>query len=589
MVKALRASIELWMPARGRLLSTREAPSIRSLSVLSRHTLLIIVISHFQNRIGNRASGIGNRESGIGNRESGIGNRISGIGIRESGIKNRESEIGNRESGIGHRESGIGNRISGYIRHTLLIIVISHFQNRIGNRASGIGNRESGIGNRDSGIGNQESGIGNRESGIGNRESGIGHRASDIGHRESESGIGGIGNRESGIGNRESGIGNRESGIGNRESGIGHRESSGIGHRESGIGNGNHRLSGIIGYRESSGIGNHRVSGIIGYRESSGIGYRESSGIGYRVSGIIGYRESSGIGYRESSGIGNHRVSGIGYHRVSGIGCGDRRSEIGEKPLHYNYTPISKKGCRGNQSIGNRLYVLAGIAMLVIGIWTLYYEEEYHLFLGSTRYLIIVGLMIGIGGVVILVCVCGCYGTIKEHRYLLMTFMIMLVLVFIIQLSVGIVAFVHRGQVEHEIYKTARNTMNDYGNDKDVTMAFDKLHQTFHCCGDATYATWNATAWKQSDVSRNNSVPDSCCKTPSLDCGKRDHPSNIYRQGCLDELTILFQKHLLVLGSVLIGIAVLQVIELTMNRRINSSSPVPSRPGTFRFKEIDSN
>lgn len=59
--------------------------------------------------------------------------------------------------------------------------------------------------------------------------------------------------------------------------------------------------------------------------------------------------------------------------------------------------------------------------MIVVGVWTLYYEEEYHLFLGSTRYLIIVGLMIGIGGVVILVCVCGCYGTIKEHRYLLIT------------------------------------------------------------------------------------------------------------------------------------------------------------------------
>jgi len=67
------------------------------------------------------------------------------------------------------------------------------------------------------------------------------------------------------------------------------------------------------------------------------------------------------------------------------------------------------------------LFQLSGVAMVIVGVWTLFYEKEYHLFLGSTRYLIIVGLMIGLGGVVILICFCGCYGTYKEHRYMLMT------------------------------------------------------------------------------------------------------------------------------------------------------------------------
>ncbi|XP_031561327.1 CD151 antigen-like isoform X2 [Actinia tenebrosa] len=214
--------------------------------------------------------------------------------------------------------------------------------------------------------------------------------------------------------------------------------------------------------------------------------------------------------------------------------------------------------------IQNCLVGLSGIAMIIVGVWTLYYEEQYHLLLGSTRYLIIVGLMIGIGGVVILVCVCGCYGTMKEHRYLLLTFMIMLSLIFIIQLSVGIVAFVHRYQIKDEIYKSTKNTMNLYGSDKGVTVAFDKLHQSFKCCGDLSYASWNSTAWKQSEVSGNNTVPDSCCKTPSLKCGKRDHPSNIYREGCIWELTILFKEHLLILGSVMIGISFLQLIGILM-------------------------
>jgi len=33
---------------------------------------------------------------------------------------------------------------------------------------------------------------------------------------------------------------------------------------------------------------------------------------------------------------------------------------------------------------------------------------------------------------------------------------------------------------------------------------------------------------KDEDVLKNGSVvPDSCCKTPTFLCGKRDHPSNI--------------------------------------------------------------
>ena len=50
------------------------------------------------------------------------------------------------------------------------------------------------------------------------------------------------------------------------------------------------------------------------------------------------------------------------------------------------------------------------------------------------------------------------------------------------------------------------------------------------CCGDSNFFSWNATAWRQSDMSVNNSVPDSCCKTVSKFCGKRHHPSNIYHE-----------------------------------------------------------
>ena len=56
---------------------------------------------------------------------------------------------------------------------------------------------------------------------------------------------------------------------------------------------------------------------------------------------------------------------------------------------------------------------------MIIGTWTLLFESEYNVLLGSSWFLIIVGLMIGTGGLIIIVSVCGCYGIVKEHRYFL--------------------------------------------------------------------------------------------------------------------------------------------------------------------------
>lgn len=56
---------------------------------------------------------------------------------------------------------------------------------------------------------------------------------------------------------------------------------------------------------------------------------------------------------------------------------------------------------------------------MIIGAWTLLFESEYNVLLGSSWFLIIVGLMIGTGGLIIIVSVCGFYGIVKEHRYFL--------------------------------------------------------------------------------------------------------------------------------------------------------------------------
>ena len=67
------------------------------------------------------------------------------------------------------------------------------------------------------------------------------------------------------------------------------------------------------------------------------------------------------------------------------------------------------------------MFQLSGVALVIVGAWTLVFENKYSVLLGSSWFLIIVGLMIGTGGLIVIVCICGCYGVVKEHRYFLIS------------------------------------------------------------------------------------------------------------------------------------------------------------------------
>lgn len=52
----------------------------------------------------------------------------------------------------------------------------------------------------------------------------------------------------------------------------------------------------------------------------------------------------------------------------------------------------------------------------------------------------------------------------------------------------------------------------------------------FKCCGSNNYTDWADSQWIKSPEASGRKVPDSCCKTITDLCGRRDHPSNIYKE-----------------------------------------------------------
>lgn len=52
----------------------------------------------------------------------------------------------------------------------------------------------------------------------------------------------------------------------------------------------------------------------------------------------------------------------------------------------------------------------------------------------------------------------------------------------------------------------------------------------FKCCGSNNHTDWADSLWIKSPEANGRKVPDSCCKTITDLCGRRDHPSNIYKE-----------------------------------------------------------
>nr|XP_042698962.1 tetraspanin-11 isoform X5 [Chrysemys picta bellii] len=140
----------------------------------------------------------------------------------------------------------------------------------------------------------------------------------------------------------------------------------------------------------------------------------------------------------------------------------------------------------------------------------------------------------------------------------------MLLLIFLIELVAGVLAYVYYQRLSEELKQHLTQTLTEnyaVPGKTHITHSIDRLQQDFKCCGSNSSADWQHSVYILSVESSGRVVPDSCCKTVTFKCGKRDHPSNIYKVegGCITKLEQFLADHLLIMGAVGIGVACLQL------------------------------
>ncbi|XP_048011615.1 tetraspanin-11 isoform X1 [Megalobrama amblycephala] len=213
----------------------------------------------------------------------------------------------------------------------------------------------------------------------------------------------------------------------------------------------------------------------------------------------------------------------------------------------------------------NFLFWMGGGVVMGVGIWTLVDKGEYLSLLASSTFAVSAYILILAGGLVMVTGFLGCCAVIREQRSCLSTYFSCLLLIFLIELVAGVLAYVYYQALSEELKQHLSKTMTENyaqpGKDS-ITQSVDRLQQDFKCCGSNNSLDWTHSVYIMSKAAESRLVPDSCCKTITPQCGKRDHPSNIYKVegGCITKLEQFLADHLLIIGAVGIGVACLQLI-----------------------------
>lgn len=208
--------------------------------------------------------------------------------------------------------------------------------------------------------------------------------------------------------------------------------------------------------------------------------------------------------------------------------------------------------------IFNVVFLFAGLGVLAVGSWTVVAKHRYVALLPTPTYPAIAYLLIFGGALGVPMCALGCCGLKTENRTSLLCYTYFLLLSFILEAGAGGLAYYYEVAVESELNAELNNTfLQNYALDTKITDAVDRMQAEFKCCGAKKFEDWRRSTWHEYDP--RMLVPDSCCKTITTRCGVRDHPSNIYYNGCIRQFTNHIRDHLIILAAVGVGMSVIPI------------------------------
>ncbi|XP_076640075.1 CD63 antigen [Colletes latitarsis] len=201
----------------------------------------------------------------------------------------------------------------------------------------------------------------------------------------------------------------------------------------------------------------------------------------------------------------------------------------------------------------NVIFAITGIVFIAVGTVILVVYGGYNNFMDSWFFVAPV-LMIVVGAIVFIVSFFGCCGAVKENHCMIITFSVLLLLIFALELGAGISGYMMRGEVRQMVENRLNATMENYLSNDDIRKSWDIMQHDLQCCGMRSSNDWAHVGFVE------NIIPNSCCREVPIDSICDSNSIHVYEKGCMYNLQAAIEHNALILGGVGIGVAVIQII-----------------------------
>lgn len=185
-------------------------------------------------------------------------------------------------------------------------------------------------------------------------------------------------------------------------------------------------------------------------------------------------------------------------------------------------------------------------------------------------------LLIIVGSVTFLITFFGCWGSLRNDTCLLKTFLGILVVVLLLQVAAGVIAYLFTDKVMERTELLMMKAVVRYREDQDLENAIDFIQKKFQCCGVDSYKDWSKNIYFQcSDTNPSLEacgVPFSCCVPETNQtvlntmCGygmqelkEFSARDKVFTVGCLEKTIVWAKNHLLLVTGLTAGLLLLEV------------------------------
>ncbi|KYO37136.1 leukocyte antigen CD37 isoform B [Alligator mississippiensis] len=247
-----------------------------------------------------------------------------------------------------------------------------------------------------------------------------------------------------------------------------------------------------------------------------------------------------------------------------------------------NRADMATKGCLSVTKyflfIFNIIFFLLGSLLFGFGLWILFDGSSFAAALGTSIYGLKVWsyILSGVGIITMFIGFLGCLGSLKEIKCMLGFYFAILFLLFVTQITIGIIVYVQRDMLGTKVENYVKNLIKTYGESKtrgDGHDSWDYIQEQLHCCGWDSYIDWKLNEDVQANAS-SSLYPCSCSNTSTLGLNTT-HLENgfcsfqndlgLFMDGCSRSVKAWLADNIITIVGICLGVALLEVCLMSLS------------------------